>query len=232
MNKSFRSAFIVPNRRFFAVRREDRPPSAAIFEPRTLERIQTAQITSVRGFVETTDPASRRGIWLDIPPVKQTVATRDNRAVSIYRRDGDASPFLSIILTDDSAEAQKALAELVDLEKARFVTNPMLDLRDAFDRIGAAVTPLDTGRTLNRLERAEILRGWFKLNGFPLLSVTTPHYAGATAVEVALPHSHDRALIDNMHRRLSELLATLFPNHRNRPDPDSDYYGYLAWSIK
>ena len=232
MNKSFRSQFIVPNRRFFAVRREGRPPNAAIFEPRTLERIQTAQITSVRGFVETTDPASRRGIWLDIPPVKQTVATRDNRAVSIYRHDSDASPFLSIILTDDPAEAQKALAELVDLEQARFVANPMLDLRDALDRIGSPVTPLDTGRTLSRLERAELLRGWFKLNGFPLLSVTTPHYAGATSVEVALPHSDDRPLIDTMHRRLHELLAALFPNHRNVPDPDSDYYGYIAWSIK
>ena len=100
-------------------------------------------------------------------------------------------------------------------------------------------------RGIPRKEQAKLARKLFRSLSLSGISVTTPSYSMAQAVDVTLPDCHisecctpvdekdacgicrDQVAIK---RKIEEILGVAFPNHDNRSEMQSDYHDY-CWSV-
>ncbi len=119
----------------------------------------------------------------------------------------------------------------------------------------AKVPVMSLDRSIDMKEQARLARELFKKLKIKGVSVTSPNYSMAQAVEVQVPA--DRvgfegfeqfenmsysdmpndvpAKIANRQRyeageQLLKILLVAFPNHDNRSEPQSDYYDF-CWSV-
>ena len=105
---------------------------------------------------------------------------------------------------------------------------------------------LSLDRHIPRKDQAKLTRGLLKKLGLEGVSVTTPSYSGAQAVEVSLPSRSDYLLepFGTASRdcptkkanyqatlQMERLLVAAFPNSGDRSDSRSDYFDY-RWSIR
>lgn len=88
-----------------------------------------------------------------------------------------------------------------------------------------AVEVVSIDRYIPRKEQARLARRLFRDLELKGISVTTPSYSMAQAVDVRLPH---RSGV--MERKVRAILSKAFPNHDDRSDSRTDHFDY-CWSI-
>lgn len=170
----------------------------------------------------------------DFPPDLQCVWSE--HSVLLCRTRSKSDPYVGFSFVESEEAARADFETLLSLIHGSPVVDPLDEVQKALERIKAMpLSPLDRRQPMSRLDRASALRAFLQSQSITSISVTTPAFAGASCVDISFPNS---PAADRHQKReqaatlLNEIVDQLFPANRNRPDPGSDYYGYLAWSVK